>query len=141
MACLIVVGCGSSDDGGSLADDTDAAIAGGQGDSIVDCAPGGAAEFSRDCTVDQVQGAKGLELTIHHKDGSFRRLLVTKDGRGVVAADGAAVAVVTVRDAQSIEVKVEDDRYILPATVKQPGAAAAAVPAADNATAPTPAAQ
>ena len=58
-------------------------------DGRVKCALAGAAAFRRVCTVDREQGPEGLILTIHHPDGGFRRLLVTRDGRGVVAADGA----------------------------------------------------
>jgi hypothetical protein len=86
------------------------------------CAQHGSNDFARVCTVDRVAGADGLILTVSHPDGSFHRLLVTKDGRGVVAADGAEKAVVTVLGPGSIEVALGGDRYRLPATVK--GAAA-----------------
>lgn len=118
LLCGFLVACGSSDDGASLAEQTDAAIDGGQGDSKIDCAPAGATRFLKDCRIDRVAGANGLELTVHHPDGSFRRLLVTDDGRGVVAADGAAPAIVSIQGDNLIEVKVENDRYRLPATVK-----------------------
>jgi hypothetical protein len=86
------------------------------------CAQHGSNDFARVCTVDRVDGADGLVLTVSHPDGSFHRLLVTKDGRGVVAADGAEKAVVTVLGPGNIEVELGGDRYRLPATVK--GAAA-----------------
>jgi len=84
----------------------------------IDCAPQGAAEFKRVCTLDRVEGADGLELVVHNPDGGFHRLLVTKDGRGVVAADGAENAKVTIVGAGQIEVAIGGDRYRLPATVK-----------------------
>ena len=83
----------------------------------IPCARGEAA-FSAACTVEQAQGPDGLILTIRHPDGAFRRLLVTRDGRGVIAADGAEVAKVTVTDADGIEVALGGDRYRLPAKVK-----------------------
>jgi len=87
-------------------------------DDRVECAVDGAA-FARACTVDRVTGDEGLVLTVHAPSGSFRRLLVTKDGRGVVAADGAEPAKVSVLGPGRIEVAIGGDRYRLPATVKQ----------------------
>ena len=82
------------------------------------CAQHGSADFARVCTVDRVAGPDGLVLTLSHPDGSFHRLLVTRDGRGVIAADGAEKAVVTVLGPDSIEVALGGDRYRLPARVK-----------------------
>jgi len=83
------------------------------------CKPFGAAEMAQDCTIDRSVGAEGLVLTVHHPDGGFRRLLVTRDGRGVVAADRAERAVVTtVGGANQIEVALGGDLYRLPATVR-----------------------
>ena len=86
-------------------------------DSRIACAQGGAA-FASTCTIEQAQGKDGLILTIRHPDGAFRRLLVTQDGRGVIAADGAEVAKVTVLGGDGIEVALGGGRYRLPATVK-----------------------
>ncbi|MBX9882129.1 MAG: hypothetical protein K2X73_09165 [Sphingomonas sp.] len=85
------------------------------------CARAGSNDFARACTLDRVAGPDGLVLTVSHPDGGFHRLLVTKDGRGVVAADGAERAVVRVVGPREIEVRLGGDRYRLPATVK-PGA-------------------
>jgi hypothetical protein len=87
-------------------------------DGLIECAAKGVAAFTRSCTVDRTESDQGLVLTLRHKDGAFHRLLVTKDGRGVIAADGAEKAVVTVLDAGRIEVTLAGDRYRLPATVK-----------------------
>ena len=87
------------------------------GSNIV-CAEGGSTDFARSCTVERADSDAGLILTVRHPDGAFHRLLVTKDGRGVVAADGAERAVVTVIDTGEIEVAIGGDRYRLPATVK-----------------------
>lgn len=93
-------------------------------DGAVPCARSGQREMRRECLIERTEGRDGLVLTMRHPDGAFRRLLVTKDGRGVVAADGAELATVTVLDPRRIEVKIAGDRYELPATVRA-GAAAA----------------
>lgn len=86
-------------------------------DARVECAVDGAA-YARICTVEKVETARGLGLTLRSPSGSFRRLLVTKDGRGVVTADGAEPAKVKVLGPDRIEVAVGGDRYRLPAAVK-----------------------
>ncbi|PTW49427.1 hypothetical protein C8J25_101937 [Sphingomonas faeni] len=86
-------------------------------DTRIPCAQGDTA-FASTCTIEQAQGKNGLVLTIRHPDGAFRRLLVTQDGRGVIAADGAEVAKVTITGTDGIEVALGGNRYRLPATVK-----------------------
>ena len=71
--------------------------------------------------VERSDSPGGLVLTIRHPDGAFRRLRVTKDGRGVVAADGAEPAAVRIIGADRIAVTVAGERYELPATVKGNG--------------------
>lgn len=88
------------------------------------CAQRGSGDFARVCTVDRTQSADGLVLTLRHPDGAFHRLLVTRDGRGVIAADGAEKAVVSVIGSGEIEVALGGDRYRLPATVKGKAATA-----------------
>ena len=85
----------------------------------IECAPPGAAGFSYACAIDRTQTQDGLFLTLRHPDGGFRRLLVTSDGRGVVAADGAEQARVTPLTNDLIEVALGGARYRLPATVRQ----------------------
>ena len=58
-------------------------------------------------------------LTLRHPDGSFHRLLTTRDGHGLIAADGAVPARVSVVGPDLIEVTLSGDRYRLPATVKK----------------------
>jgi hypothetical protein len=87
-------------------------------DDRVECAVDGAAEFRRACEVERTSGAEGLVLTLRSPSGSFRRLLVTRDGRGVVAADGAEPAIVRVLGPDRIEVSIGSERYRLPATVR-----------------------
>lgn len=88
------------------------------------CAQRGSTDFARVCTVDRSESDTGLVLTVRHPDGAFHRLLVTKDGRGVIAADGAESAVVTILGSGEIEVALGGDRYRLPATVKGKAATA-----------------
>ncbi len=91
-------------------------------DNRIACQPTGATTLEPICTVERSIGEQGLILTIHHPDASFRRLLVTTDGRGVIAADGAEQAKVriadTIGEGGEIEVTLAGNRYILPATIK-----------------------
>jgi len=105
-------------DHATLANVEAAQRAGAEDNGEIVCAHQGSSDFARLCTVDREQGANGLVLTVRHPDGAFHRLLVTKDGRGVIAADGAEKAVVTILDKDSIEVALGGDRYRLPATVQ-----------------------
>ncbi|QLC24329.1 hypothetical protein HFP57_04335 [Parasphingopyxis algicola] len=85
---------------------------------MVYCAVNGAASFRPDCRIERTRSSDGLILTLRHPDGGFRRLLVTGDGRGLVAADGAEPAVVNPVSEREIEVAIAFDRYRLPATVR-----------------------
>jgi hypothetical protein len=84
---------------------------------LIPCARGGA-PLAPACTLDQAADAGGLVLTLRHPDGAFRRLRVTRDGRGVVVADGAQGARVTIVAPGTIEVVIAGERYRLPATVQ-----------------------
>lgn len=87
-------------------------------DSRADCAIGPGARWARDCLIEQ--GEDKAILTVRHPDGGFRRLRIVRDGRGVVPADGAEEARVTVAGYRSIEVTIGEDRYRLPATLAAP---------------------
>jgi hypothetical protein len=82
------------------------------------CATGGSKDYAPDCPYEREVGDEGLTLTIHHPDGGFRRFLVTKDGHGIVVADGSEAAVVMPLGPHEVEVAVGEDHYRLPATVK-----------------------
>lgn len=114
LLALLIASCGDPQSAKEAAKPADA----NADDSRIDCALRGAAEFRRECTVDRAVGSEGLMLTIRAPDGGFRRLRVTKDGRGVIAADGAIPATVTVIGENRIEIRIAGDRYRLPATVK-----------------------
>lgn len=118
-ALVLLGGCdvGLRDKGAEAAEQANReAMANAEG--RIACAPHGASEFARICTIDRTPTQDGLYLTIRAPNGGFRRLLVTTDGRGVIAADGAEEAVVTPVSDKEIEVRVGSDRYRLPATVK-----------------------
>lgn len=89
-------------------------------DSLVACQPAGASSFTRGCTVERSESPDGAILTLRHPDGGFRRLLVAKDGKGVVAADGAEPAEVRMSGDDAIEVTLGGDRYRLPAKPEIP---------------------
>jgi hypothetical protein len=116
---FLLAGCGEAKtDHAALANVEAAQRANAEDDGAIVCAHQGSTDFARVCTVEREQGADGLILTVRHPDGAFHRLLVTKDGRGVIAADGAEKAVVTILGKDSIEVALGGDRYRLPATVR-----------------------
>lgn len=89
-------------------------------DGRILCA-GSGSDFARTCTVDRTQSKDGLILTVRRPDGGFHRLLAVKDGRGLVAADGAEAAKVTIVGDGQIEVAIGGDRFRLPATIKGHG--------------------
>jgi hypothetical protein len=101
-----------------LAQDARAQAARDAAEGRIPCALGRGDAFTTRCTIDRAQTQDGLMLTIRHPDGGFHRLRVTRDGRGVIAADGAQAARVTIIDPNAIEVAIDDARYRLPATVK-----------------------
>jgi hypothetical protein len=113
-ALLSLAACGGPS---STADQREAAASAGA--EKIDCAVDGAAGFERACVVERSTGAEGLVLTVRHPSGGFRRLQVTRDGRGVIPADGAESAVVRILDDGHIEVAIGSDRYKLPATIRK----------------------
>lgn len=114
---LLVAACGPAE---PVAQPTNgaAAPAAGVPDNRIECRVAGAAAFERACSVTAADSPRGRVLTVRKADGGFRRLLVTRDGRGVAAADGAERADVTMLDDGRIEVEIGGDRFRLPATVR-----------------------
>jgi hypothetical protein len=112
LLVFLLSACGSeSGEGGN--------IFAAEGAERVECALNPAASFEPVCALERSMGPRGLILTIRGPSGGFRRLLVTKDGRGVVAADGAEAAEVIPLGPDRIEVRVAGERYRLPATVRR----------------------
>ena len=116
LPLLLLAGCG--DPGEARRDALTASAERAADDGGIDCAVAGSGAFARACTMERLSGPDGTTLTLYHPDGGFRRLLVTGDGRGVAAADGADPATVSVIGDNRIEVEIAGDRYLLPATVK-----------------------
>ncbi|QDZ07588.1 hypothetical protein FPZ24_08875 [Sphingomonas panacisoli] len=120
LPALLLAACSQqSADPGAMSNAIDNAQAAAGGDERIECAAAaGSTAFARDCTVERTQSTEGLILTVRRPDNGFHRLLVVTDGRGVIAADGAESAKVTVIGDGRIEVAIGGDRYRLPATVK-----------------------
>jgi hypothetical protein len=114
IALLATTGCGDAEQArqGPGADTAAAAD-----DDRIECATGGADTLEKVCTLDRQSSPEGVILIVRAPDGGFRRLRITSDGQGVVAADGAEPALVTPLGPDLIEVAVGRDRYRLPATV------------------------
>lgn len=122
---LSIAGCGDAptkkqaSEGSHAPSAAETAAEGGE-DERVGCASGQASQMQRVCQVERTQTDQGLVLTIRHPDGGFRRLRVVEDGRGLVAADGAEAARVTLVNEDEIEVVIGKDHYRLPATRRAP---------------------
>lgn len=112
IALLALAGCGSADPASQSAGDPD--------DGRIECRIGNAREFERFCTLERAGSGSERTLTIRKPDGGFRRLVVTADGRGVAAADGAEPARVTIIGDDRIEVDIGGDSFRLPARVQSP---------------------
>src|SRR3546814_14602467 len=83
--------------------------------SGIECAHEGAKLFERTCTVEEMSGDDGAVLIVGRANVGYRRLQIATDGRGVVSADGAEPAKVTIIGDSLIEVAIGNDRYRLPA--------------------------
>lgn len=81
--------------------------------ATIECALAGSGEFTPDCTLERDARGELKMVIVRHPDGGFRRLEVGVEGRGIVAADGADIAVVTQGDGVA-EVAIGQDRYRLP---------------------------
>jgi hypothetical protein len=89
----------------------------GQPDRRIECRSGEAVPFARTCSVESFDSGDGRLLTVRKPDGGFRRLRVSNDGRGIVAADGAEqAAMANLRDGR-VEVSIGGDQFRLPASV------------------------
>ena len=88
-----------------------------EADGRIDCRIANDDQFQRFCSVERERTEQGVLLTVRKPDGGFRRLLATRDGRGVVAADGAEAAEVSIVGDNLIEVAIAGDRFRLPARV------------------------
>lgn len=115
---LSLAACGGSrSDQASLANAEAQQSAAAADNGHILCAVPGSEDFQRDCTIDRTATDKGVILTVHQPDGGFHKLRIADNGRGVVAADGAEAAKVTVVGEHEIEVAIGGARYRLPATI------------------------
>lgn len=115
LLAVSLTACRGAADNAALAEAEAKAGAEAAANGRVSCAMGGAQLFDRKCTMDRMTSSDGPILIVGHADKGFRRLLITTDGRGVISADGAEAATVTVINADMIEVAVANDRFRLPA--------------------------
>ena len=106
---LLLVACGQGEE--------EKPVATLDNDGRIECRIGADTQFSRFCTVERSRVEDATVLTVRKPDGGFRRLQTTRDGRGVVAADGAETAQVTIVGDNLIEVAIGGDSFRLPARV------------------------
>ena len=105
-SCLLsLAACNRGDDGNS------------EGRQPIACLLPGESSFQTACTVERMPSPDGLVLVTRVPDGGFRRLLVVKDGRGVIAADGAEPVTVKPAGRDGIDVTADGVVYRLPARI------------------------
>jgi hypothetical protein len=88
-----------------------------EGKQAIECMIPGQSDFELACTIERSQSPDGTVLTVRAPDGEFRRFLIVRDGRGVIAADGAETVKVTPAGSDSIDVLAGEIVYRLPAKV------------------------
>ncbi len=111
-----LAGCGA-DNSSSPQNGADAASA-TKADGKVECALAGSTNFERTCSTEQITANGATMLVIRHPDGGFRRFNVLTDGRGLAAADGFDETRINLREGSMIELSSGDDKYRLPAQIK-----------------------
>jgi hypothetical protein len=112
---LLLAACGGAPDNGDLAEAEARGSRDAAEDGRIECALEGAKLFDRTCTVEEISGQDGAVLVVGRANVGYRRLQIATDGRGVVSADGAEPAKVTIVGDGVIEVAIGSDRYRLPA--------------------------
>lgn len=112
LLILALSACGGADNPDRIAADGD------NGRQNVTCALSGATEFSENCSIQHVRQDDGGYLLIRHPDGGFRKFILLRDGRGLAAAHGADPTRITIIGDGRIELSSGDDRYRLPAKIK-----------------------
>lgn len=112
---LLLAACGGAPDNGDLGEAEARGARDAAADGRIECALEGAKLFDRTCTVEEISGPEGAVLVVGRANVGYRRLQITTDGRGVVSADGAEPAKVTIVGDGVIEVAIGNDRYRLPA--------------------------
>jgi len=105
LGLLLLAACNRSDDGDIERRRPIACLLPGQG------------SFQTACTLERIPSPDGPVLVARGPDGGFRRLLVVKDGRGVIAADGAEPVAVKPSGGRGIDVAAGGVVYRLPARI------------------------
>ena len=114
LALIALAGCDRAPDNGDLAEAEARGSREAAENGRIECALECAKLFDRTCTVDEMSGADGTILVVGRANVGYRRLQITTDGRGVVSADGAEPAKVSIVGNNMIEVAIGHDRYRLP---------------------------
>ena len=112
---MLLAACGGAPDNGDLAEAEARGSREAAENGRIECALEGAQLFDRTCTVEEMSGQDGAVLVVGRANVGYRRLQITSDGRGVVSADGAEPAQVSIVGDGMIEVAIGRDRYRLPA--------------------------
>ncbi len=120
LAVLMLAACDGAESNEAIGPVATANEAAAPDDNRIECLIRGGEQFERFCTIDREQGPEGGILVLRKPEGGLRRLLDAPDGRGVVAADGAEPAVVTILQDDRIEVAIGGDRFRLPAQIRRP---------------------
>lgn len=112
---MLLAACGAAPDNGDLAEADARGLREAAANGRIECALEGAKLFDRTCTVEEMSRVDGTVLVVGRPNVGYRRLQIIADGRGVVSADGAETAKVTIVGDGMIEVAIGSDRYRLPA--------------------------
>ena len=115
LMMVALAACNRAPDNSELADAEARGSREAAEDGRIECALEGSKLFDRTCTVEEMSGEGGTILVVGRGNVGYRRLQITTDGRGVVSADGAELAKVSIVGNNMIEVAIANDRYRLPA--------------------------
>lgn len=115
LTLVVLAGCNRTPDNGDLAEAEARGSRQAAEDGRIECALEGAKLFDRTCTVEEMSGENGAVLVVGRANVGYRRLQITTDGSGVISADGAELARVSIVGDNIIEVAIGHDRYRLPA--------------------------
>ena len=106
VLALLLAACGTRQEGAAV-------------DTSIECRIDGTDGFERVCRIEAADSADGRILTVRKPDGGFRRLRVTTDGAGIVAADGAELAEVRQLANGVSQVSIGGESFRLPAAVRR----------------------
>lgn len=115
LALVALTGCNRTSENSDLAEAEARGSRAAAEDGRIECALEGSKLFDRTCTVEEMSGEGGTIVVVGRSNVGYRRLQITTDGRGVVSADGAEPAKVSIVGENVIEVAIGNDRYRLPA--------------------------